>query len=278
MGNKGSWFRESPHYWAEGWLPLAYAVACVEVVCKSSEKARILYNRIVDAWSDAEAKAISGEISSIIPESGREKIKKALLHPERELLPDPNKPFRDLEKLFRGVEVKGDFFKAGETGTLEGLISEFIVVGFNRESEIEKERCRVTPSDSAAWLIWAVAIRTALDSQNVTLERVRDFYKVRKYKGKTVDFHKVVTEQRTSRLYRELVKSCKAVDLRLKNDKTIVEAARRWYQCRVVFPSINKYCDAFENYRLEPKNISKQIRPCDDAVGYMKRLAKKPTS
>ena len=39
-----SWFRDTPHYWAEAWLPLAYAVACVEVVCKSSDKARILYN------------------------------------------------------------------------------------------------------------------------------------------------------------------------------------------------------------------------------------------
>ena len=36
-----SWFRDTPHYWAEASLPLAYAVACVEVVCKSSEKARI---------------------------------------------------------------------------------------------------------------------------------------------------------------------------------------------------------------------------------------------
>lgn len=39
-----SWFRDTPHYWAKASLPLAYAVACVEVVCKSSERARILYN------------------------------------------------------------------------------------------------------------------------------------------------------------------------------------------------------------------------------------------
>jgi len=41
-----SWFRDTPHYWAKGSLPLAYAVACVEVVCKSSENARILYNLV----------------------------------------------------------------------------------------------------------------------------------------------------------------------------------------------------------------------------------------
>jgi hypothetical protein len=37
-----SWFRETPHYWAEASLPLAYAVACVEVAYESSEQAGIL--------------------------------------------------------------------------------------------------------------------------------------------------------------------------------------------------------------------------------------------
>ena len=34
-----SWFRDTPHYWAEASFPLAYAVACVEVVSKMSGKA-----------------------------------------------------------------------------------------------------------------------------------------------------------------------------------------------------------------------------------------------
>lgn len=34
-----SWFRDTPHYWAEASLPLAYAVACVEIVSKMSRKA-----------------------------------------------------------------------------------------------------------------------------------------------------------------------------------------------------------------------------------------------
>ena len=44
VANSDSWFGDTPHYWAEASLPLAYAVACVEVVCKNSEKGRILYN------------------------------------------------------------------------------------------------------------------------------------------------------------------------------------------------------------------------------------------
>lgn len=34
-------------------------------------------------------KAMGEEIASIIPESGKEKIRKAVLHPETELLPAP---------------------------------------------------------------------------------------------------------------------------------------------------------------------------------------------
>ena len=34
-----SWFRDTPHYWASASLPLAYAVACIEVVSSMSGKA-----------------------------------------------------------------------------------------------------------------------------------------------------------------------------------------------------------------------------------------------
>jgi hypothetical protein len=40
-----SWFRDTPHYWAEASLPFAYALACVEVVSENSEKAGIFYNK-----------------------------------------------------------------------------------------------------------------------------------------------------------------------------------------------------------------------------------------
>ena len=56
VADDGSWFRDTPHYWAEASFPLAYAVACVEVVSKGSEKAEILYNlleaRIYYHWTN----------------------------------------------------------------------------------------------------------------------------------------------------------------------------------------------------------------------------------
>jgi len=271
-----SWFRDTPHYWAEASLPLAYAVACVEDVCRSSEKARMLYKKIVEAWSDAGVKAMGEEIASIIPESGKEKIKKAMLHPETELLPDPNRPFKDLERLFTGVEIDGELINIEEAAELENLISEFIIVGFNRESGIKKGRYRVVPSEKAPWLIWAVAIGTALESEEITLEKLTRFYKVRKHKGKVIDFKKVLKDQPMSRLHRQMIASSKAVGLKLKNDKTIVKAAERWYQCRIVYPSIKKFCDAEseKGISLELQNVDKQIEPCDNAVGYIRRVSR----
>jgi hypothetical protein len=289
VANNSSWLRETPHYWAEASLALAYAVACVEVVCRSSEKAGVLYDRIVEAWSSPGVKGVFDDIGSIIPEPGKEEIKDALLHPESELSPDPNRPFKQLEEMFTGVEINEEFFRrddidelswkerqdAEQVANLIWLIMEFVRVGFNRESDIQKGRYRVEVSEKGPWLLWGVAIRTLFDSYKIRFEQVRDFYKIRGYKGKIIDFYKVLSEQPMSRWHRRIVAGAKAADLKLKNDRTIVEAARRWYQCRVVFPSINKYCDALENYRLEPKNISKQIRPCDDAVGYIRRLPRK---
>ncbi len=31
-----SWFRDTPHYWVKASLPLAYSIACVEIVSSKS--------------------------------------------------------------------------------------------------------------------------------------------------------------------------------------------------------------------------------------------------
>ena len=50
VADNSSWFREHPHYWSLASLPFAYAMACVEVVSKSSEKTGEIYPQIVDVW------------------------------------------------------------------------------------------------------------------------------------------------------------------------------------------------------------------------------------
>lgn len=280
-----SWFRGTPHRWPDAAIPLAYAMACVEVVSKSSEKARILYSQIVECWGKPEIKAYFEKVRSIIPDSEKEEIKQTFIHPENALLPDPNKPFKDLEEIGKGLEINEEVIKDDknfeEILRFIDLISEFVKVGFNHESDIEKGRIRVTLSGNVDWLTWAILITTSLEYQNISLESVRKFYKVRKYKGKVVDFHRVLTEKPMSRMHRKMTAGARDVNLKLKNDRIFIEAANIWYQCRVIYPSINKFLDSedgIRNIKLDLKNIQKQIYPCDEAVGYQRRLKRNADS
>jgi hypothetical protein len=286
-----SWFRDTAYRWPQASLPLAYAMACVEVVSKMSNKAGVIYKQIVEAWGNPGIKAIYEAIISDVPDSEMKKMINALIHPETEFFPDPTKPFKQLEEMFTGIEINEDIFQdddydqlstedqkdAEEFAKLICLIFEFIIVGFNKESDLEKGKYRVFPSEKFPWLIFAVIMRTSFESFNVTLERLGHIYKVRKYKGKTIDFEKILTEQPMSRLHRMLVASGKAAKLKLKNDRIFMNAARAWYQCRVVYGSVEKYCDEQSKLGiiLDPKNVDKQIRPCDDALGYIRRLPRK---
>ncbi len=290
VANNDSWFRDTPHRWATASLPLAYAVASVEVVSKSSEKAGEIYNQIIEAWGNPRLKTVYDAIIAEVPDPEIEKAKYALIHPETAFLPDPNKTFKQIEGIFNRLDdVKEGFLdELTERLSIEEtdfeelikfvyLIFEFINVGFNRESDISKGKFRVIPSEKPPWLFMAIIMRTSFESNNITLERLRRVYKLRKYKGKIIDFHKVLTEQPMSRWHRRIVASGKAAKLKLKNDGVIMNAARTWYQCRVNYRSVAKYCDAQAKLGiiLDPKNVDKQIRPCDDALGYIRRLPQK---
>lgn len=152
--NNPSYFRDTPHRWPDAALPFAYAMACVEVVSQKSEKASVIYRQIIDAWDKPGIKNISEEIFSEVPESDKEKIKQAFIHPESAFLPDANKPFNDIEEMFTGIAFKEDAFKEDDIKELSteeeqniedfsnqlSLILEFIIAGFNREADIKKGR------------------------------------------------------------------------------------------------------------------------------------------
>jgi hypothetical protein len=287
---KTSWFRDIPYHWATASLPLAYAVACVEVVAQSSVKAGELYKQIIESWGNPGLKAVYEALMAEVPDSELEKVKEALLHPETGFLPDPNKPFEDLGKILSGLEIDDCFSvddkedlspeerkDAEQLEKIASLMLEFVITGFNRESDIKNGKYRVLPTEKVPWLLWAVMLRTSFESQNITIERLNRIYRTKKYKGKILDFAKIMSEQPTNRWHRRIIASGKAVKLKLHNDKIFINAARTWYQCRVVYTSVNKYCDAQSKLGVifDPKNVEKQIRPCDDALGYIRRIPRK---
>jgi len=70
-----SWFRDTPHYWAEASLPLAYAVACVEVVSKSSESELHSMRTRMDTTHTTQAKTVSEMSFSLLENTKVERSK-----------------------------------------------------------------------------------------------------------------------------------------------------------------------------------------------------------
>lgn len=294
VADNPSWFGEYAHRWPLAALPMAYAMACVEIVSKNSEKGSIVYRQIVEAWGKPDIDAVYEEIISEVSDSEKEEWKQTLKLPETVYEPDANKPFKDFEELINQPDFGYELFEDEENletmlpkeqeeykelANLFILILKFIIIGFNRESDIAKRKYRVVPTEKAPWLILAVMYRTAFEHQNITLDRLRKIYKVRKFEGKLYDFEKVLTQQPMSRMHRRMVASGKIAKLKLKNDRIFMNTARRWYQCRVVYSSINKFCDAQseKGILLDSKNVDKEVRKCDEAVGYNRRMPRNQT-
>lgn len=267
-------------------MPIAYALACVEVACESSEKASLLFQQIIEACGEPGIKAV---IDKIISNEEKEQLKKKMLKGlETEFAEDVNKPFRVLEEIGSDSNLINALLEA-KAGTLSvspeeekdwarlvRLIEKFILAGFNRKSAIKKGNYRVEPSEKAIWLFIAVIYRALFKYMGFSIEMMNRTFKRRKVKGRTYDLDKVVIQKRPSRMYRNLVANGKKAGMLLKNDKTIMKAARRWYQCRVVYPSVNEFCnhESHKGVLLDPKNVDKEIRPCDEVLGYRGRRRK----
>ena len=230
---------------------------------------------------------------SEIPEHMMQEAKYATLHPETVLTPDPNKPFKNLEGLFRQIQDLADkaaygvnpapgFFDDSDSldDVLEMamLLIEFIKYGFNRESDINKGLLRVSPFQDMGWLYLAIIIRTSMEYHNITMDRLHLVYNLRKHKGKIIDFSKVLTDQPMSRWHRKIVASAKMHKLKIKNDRVILDAARHWYQCRVVYAGPKEFSIDYllrTGIELEPANINIKIKPVDMAIGYRRRILRK---
>lgn len=288
---KPSWFGDSIHYWPPDALALAHAMALIETVATNSEQAGDIYQQLFDAWKKPGIKTVYDEIISEVPDSDKEEWKQKLRFPELALENGVNKPWTDFNNLVNEPDFENIFSTSekqiepispeeqehlDEVANLFTLILEFIIVGFNREADIAKGKYRVLPSINPPWLILAIMYRTAFDSHKITLDRLRKIYKVRKIKGKVYDFEEVLTKQPNSRMHRWMVSGGKQAGLVLRHDDKFMESAWRWYQCRVVCSSIEDFCNKqAEEVLLDTKNIHKEIRPFDEAVGYGKHSKSK---
>jgi hypothetical protein len=137
-----------------------------------------------------------------------------------------------------------------------------------------KGKCKVLPKDNPPWLLLAIVNRTLSEHSKIKMDDMRKTFKVVRKGDKTIDYEAILTGAPTNREHRRLVAYSKSMKLKLKHDKKFLDAAMLWFQCRVKYTSIEKYCDAqaARGKILDPKNVYKEIKPCDKAVGYRGRI------
>jgi len=67
VADDASWFGEHGYRWPSAALPMAYAMACVEVACENSEKAGGLFQQIIEACGKPGIEAVRTCCTKITP-------------------------------------------------------------------------------------------------------------------------------------------------------------------------------------------------------------------
>jgi hypothetical protein len=264
-----SWFGENAYRAPDAAKPILYAMACLEVVLENSEKAREIFDQIVKAWSEPGIHSVYEKIMSNVSDKEKEELQLTIKNAPDMFEQNPNEPFQNLGETLTQNDVTYEDIESylespeelqwlEDWETIALLILELVIVGFNREEDANKGIYKVVPSEESRWLILAIVYRGLFEHKQIPFDNNKSA------------LEKMSAEGNANRKYRRLIARAKKIGMKLTNDKIYMNAARCWYQCRIVHTSIDKYIAAgAERYLLDRENLRKQILPCDRAVGYM---------
>ncbi|MFC1958405.1 hypothetical protein ACFLV6_00560 [Chloroflexota bacterium] len=242
-------YGKQSHWWPDEMPPFLVAAALIGIVLENCEKARPLYNEIKEAWGKPGCQMALNEVNLPLGEI----IALAAGNQEVEL---PDK----LNELYDRYKDSPD------CKYLIERVKEFIKIGFNRDQGQQK----VLPSKET-WLSFTIGLKALVD---FSVEKPDwETFKQFEFGGKTYDFS-IIFDGESNNQHRRNVDLFQSIGWHRKLDKTIRQAAFRWYQCRVVNSRIEDFLSAEAkrgNLKLDLKNIQKEIRIVDDATGYEKR-------
>jgi hypothetical protein len=238
INNVNSWFGQYAHRNPDAALPMMYAMASIEIIANKSGKAKEIYQSIINAWGKPNIKSLYNQLISDFSDNDIKGFENITRNPEILFEDDINKPWIDFvdalnQPEFGELVFKGNWKKAlkslstkhKDAYELFCLILEFIFVGFNREDDLEKGRCKVIPSVNPPWLLLMVMYRTAFEHNGITLDRISKIYKVRKIKGIVYDLERVVTMESNSRMHRRITSSTKNNNMKFHHDYKYLDAA-----------------------------------------------------
>jgi|WetSurMetagenome_2_1015567.scaffolds.fasta_scaffold97818_2 hypothetical protein len=248
----------SSQYWALGKDTDArlwpYAVACLEAALKLSDLAVAIYAKVVEAWELPGCQKLLRRAQERWPDTKVWREKVILAYTNRDNTPE----IPGLRAIYSDFEHEQDYNKLCEK------VSWFVLIAFNRPEDIVNERPKIIPGPHNGQLLAAIATRSLIDHTGFEAARLHQWQHPEIERIMTV---KPKPGPRSERDLRKKLTGVLTDELRfsLKADATFLELGERWYHARVLDNTVREAADF---YKLDPLDLGKQIRPCDEASGY----------
>lgn len=270
-------------------LPFSISAALVELVINESEKAREIYDGILNCYNLPGVQEALSQMKLRIPP--RTELLKAIVKksgydfykpPESK---DVGIPYmRGLIK--GGIELVSEYKEQAEREVFTDqvckrdfnvLITEvdnLIRIGFNNQKDQKKGRYKVIGENSPL-LVGAIMVKSLGEFCKLSL-KAWEKQKVITIAGKTYYLRDVLNDEVTSRMHRYLSKQYRKAGFLLKHDHRIDNMARLWYLTRVKYSGPSECCTKLQlkGNKWTSDNLPKEITLCDTATGYPRRQRK----
>jgi hypothetical protein len=249
----------------------AYATACFNRVLMHSEEVQIIFDMMVQTWQLPGCQKLMQIYHKHLPKT-REWYRN-LAGSIIQNLPKPEYPAACLD------DVKGAL---GEFESLKmaKCLKTIIILGFNRESDLENQILKVKPSTSPYLVeaVFSASIIYHLATSGV--EYKRDRILTDEELGQLQRFSNQLESDPTTRTGMKakhaIVQTLKGAGFTLCHNEKISVYAEQWYKCRVNPGTIEAYVDelAKSGIILDRGRIGNNIAICDQATGYPRKWRK----
>jgi hypothetical protein len=285
---------KSTHYPPE-LVPFALCLSVLEVVLEENQEAKKLYDRIKEYSALPGCKETFDRLASQIPE-GKPLIKAIVEKSGYDFnkTPEPENQMVYARGLLEGAKrhafsylrrnwvwMTFNIRRYRDLLRMTRCINNLIIVGFNNQSDLKKGKRKVTAKSSKK-LVGVISFKAFADIYKVDIDDLGylPFFQNGK---QNYNVAAVMNGKMPARAKNELTHRCRKAGYSLKHDRKLKIWAWRWYQCRVVCSGPKEYYlrqlkkPSPEDIEIvEPENLSKEIKPYDEAIGYLRAKTGKP--
>lgn len=283
--------RSSGTYYMPETMAFVFCSACIAEALKESKEARDLYERVLESYRLPDCREAMYKLEEEIP-SGKKLLDKVgkrvgIDKPKESGESGPWIPdgkalgaFKEMTLEYAYVLKPWVDLKRGQPRSpdfryLIERIREFVRTAFNNPAELKKGKTKVT-SEVSETLALAISSAATADVLKLDIDRLKKF-PILRFGTRTYSWADIMSGQGKTRVYRYVSNQFHHAGYRRLSQRKLDEMAKHWYQCRVVYSGPKAYCDAMRRNGtdyLDPDYVSKEIRECDHAMGYIRERQK----